>query len=138
MLISVTGPQGGSLDNELIMFTHAAVKDFAQQLEINRLKLTLNIRIFNKSTLDGGTYAQVESLTNRFFNIDLCLYSNWLANLAHEMVHVKQFARDELDAGLTRWKSNKYCDNIEYWDQPWEKEARKLEMKLLEKFHNNY
>jgi len=58
--------------------------------------------------------------------------------LAHEMVHVKQFALDELDASLTRWKSNKYCENMEYWDQPWEKEARKLEMKLLENFHKKY
>jgi len=49
------------------------------------------------------------------------------------MVHVKQFARGELDSGLTRWKSRSHA-NTEYADQPWEKEARKLQYKLVAKF----
>ena len=58
----------------------------------------------------------------------------WGITLAHEMVHVKQFARGEMDLGLTRWKSNHYAGNIEYWDQPWEKEARRLQHKLAMNF----
>jgi hypothetical protein len=38
---------------------------------------------------------------------------------------------------MSQWKSNKYCDNIEYWDQPWEKEARRLQGKLVEEFEKN-
>ena len=57
-----------------------------------------------------------------------------LETLAHEMVHVKQFARGELDPNMTRWKSNRYVGDIEYWDQPWEKEARKLQHKMAELF----
>ena len=138
MQISVTGPHGGQLNPELVQFTRSAVKDFAQQLGISRLHTTIEIQIHNKSVINGNTFAEVECLNKRHFIIDLCLFSNWLANLAHEMVHVKQFALEELDSNLTRWKSNKYCENIEYWDQPWEKEARKMEMKLLENFHKKH
>lgn len=138
MQIAVTGPHGGILNPELVTFTRAAVQDFARQLGISRLKTTINIQIHNRSSLDGSTMAEVECVSDRYFIVDLCLYSNWLANLAHEMVHVKQFARGELDSSLTRWKSNPYCENLEYWDQPWEKEARKLELKLLENFHKKY
>ena len=67
------------------------------------------------------------------FYIDCCLYGNWLSTLAHEMVHVKQFARDELSANLRRWKTRDHT-NTEYWDQPWEKEARRLQSRLVAKF----
>jgi hypothetical protein len=53
------------------------------------------------------------------------------------MVHVRQFARKELDAQLTQWKSNRYCGDIEYWDQPWEREARRLQDRMLEEFNKN-
>ena len=86
---------------------------------------------------EDGTQALCESLDQRSFIVDICMYSNWVVNLAHEMVHVKQFARGELDSGLTSWKSNKYCANIEYWDQPWEKEARRLQFKLAEEFEKS-
>mgnify|MGYP003673450864 FL=1 len=49
------------------------------------------------------------------------------------MVHVKQFARDELSANLRRWKTRDHT-NTEYWDQPWEKEARRLQSRLVAKF----
>ena len=50
--------------------------------------------------------------------------------LAHEMVHLKQFVRGEL------------CDyatgRVHYDDQPWEKEAYRLESKLYEEFEEWY
>ena len=50
--------------------------------------------------------------------------------LAHEMVHLKQFVRGEL------------CDyetgRVHYNDQPWEKEAYRLESKLYEEFEEWY
>ena len=64
------------------------------------------------------------------------MYSNWLLNLAHEMVHVKQFSRNELDPMMTKWKSNKYVGDLDYWRQPWEKEARRLQTKLLAEYSN--
>ena len=64
------------------------------------------------------------------------MYSNWLLNLAHEMVHVKQFARNELDPLMTSWKSNKYVSELITGARPWEKEARRLQSKLLAEYSN--
>lgn len=52
-----------------------------------------------------------------------------LMALAHEMVHVKQYAKGELKdifrpVRMTKWHGEKYLlDNMDYWEQPWEIEA---------------
>ena len=108
MQVLVTGPLGGTVQLDLHANIVLAVKSFAQQLGINRLKTTIQVRLHNKVYLDmsDATEALCESLDERNFIIDVAMFSNWVVNLAHEMVHVKQFARGEMDAGLTRWKSN--------------------------------
>ena len=53
-----------------------------------------------------------------------------MQTLAHEMVHAKQFLRKELDGNL--WKKRNY-DNVKYDDQPWEKEANRLEERLYKR-----
>jgi len=53
--------------------------------------------------------------------------------LAHEMVHAKQFLRGELDYdenGEFTWK-NRSGKGYKYKNQPWEKEAEKLEKVLF-------
>lgn len=138
MNVNVIGPQGGIVQPDLHANIVLAVRNFAQQLDISRLKNKILVRVHHKVFMnDDGTQALCESIDQRNFVIDICMYSNWVVNLAHEMVHVKQFARGELDSGLTSWKSNKYCANIEYWDQPWEKEARRLQFKLAEEFEKS-
>jgi hypothetical protein len=60
--------------------------------------------------------------------------------LAHEMVHLKQFVRKELwdyETGQVQWKKRKYS-TVEYEDQPWEKEAYRLEDELYEEFAEYY
>jgi hypothetical protein len=54
----------------------------------------------------------------------------------HELVHVKQFARGELDSKYKgmRWKTAHVTDDVDYMDLPWEKEAYKMEEKLAAKF----
>jgi hypothetical protein len=133
--IAIEGPKGGKLDLGLQAYATLAVRSFAKQLGISRLKTNIVVRMHSKIHIgEIGTEGLCESLDNRNFVIDVALFGNWLSILAHEMVHVKQFARDEMDAGLTRWKSNHYAGNIDYWDQPWEKEARKLQHKMVAEF----
>ena len=50
--------------------------------------------------------------------------------ICHEMVHVKQGVRGELTnkLGFQYWKGRK-CEK-DYWEQPWEKEAYRLQDKL--------
>ena len=60
--------------------------------------------------------------------------------LAHEMVHLKQFVRGELydyATGNVQWKSRTY-GRVHYSDQPWEKEAYRLEGELYELFEEWY
>ena len=59
---------------------------------------------------------------------------------AHEMVHLKQFARGELcdyETGRVQWKSRSF-GRVHYNDQPWEKEAYRLEDELYEMFEEEY
>jgi len=63
--------------------------------------------------------------------------------LAHEMVHLKQFVRRELcdyETGRVQWKSRSFSRliHVHYDDQPWEKEAYRLEDELYEMFEEEY
>ena len=135
MNISILGPRGATLDTALSIYATLAVKSFAKQLGISKLRTNIDIRIHNSLFVDKeDSQGLCECIDPRHFKIDVALYGNWLSLLAHEMVHVKQFALGEMDPGLTRWKSNRYAGNIDYWNQPWEKEARKLQHKMVEEF----
>jgi len=60
--------------------------------------------------------------------------------LAHEMVHLKQFVRKELwdyETGRVQWKSRTY-GRLNHDDQPWEREAYRLEGELYEEFEEWY
>jgi len=137
MELHVTGPRDGKIDSGLEALVHIACKNFAKQLGMSRLKTEIQVRMHHNLFVAEGCEGLCEPVSNRLFILDVALYGNWLSTLAHEMVHVRQFARGELNSSLTQWKSNKYCDNIEYWDQPWEKEARRLQGKLVEEFEKN-
>ena len=56
---------------------------------------------------------------------------DFVSTIIHEMVHVKQFARDEMNGYDMRWKSKIISVETDYMDLPWEKEAYKLEEKLI-------
>jgi len=64
---------------------------------------------------------------------------NMLLVLAHEMVHVKQYAKGEMKDYLrvtrVKWKGEIYNDEqIDYWDHPWEIEAHGREKGLYYRF----
>jgi len=60
-----------------------------------------------------------------------------LTTLAHEIVHVKQWAKGEMYEycnlhSTTRWKQRKIkTDKLNYWDLPWEIEAHGRELGLF-------
>lgn len=61
-------------------------------------------------------------------------------NLAHELIHAKQFIRGEINGENLkyRYKSGfvKDCSNMSYRDTPWEKEAYGNERMLFELYWN--
>jgi hypothetical protein len=58
-----------------------------------------------------------------------------LLSVAHEMVHVKQFARKELEhtqwTYIQTWNGKRYNTNKCYWELPWEIEAYGMELGLF-------
>lgn len=67
---------------------------------------------------------------------------NQLLTIAHEMVHVKQFARQEmgilLQGNAVSWQGKLYEDTDEnYWAQPWEIEAYGREIGLYMMYCNH-
>jgi len=103
----------------------------SKELKINRLK-NREITIRFKNVMDDdawgyciGDFWDAEIQINRTIP-----FEDQMQTLAHEMVHAKQFLRKELDGNS--WKKRNY-DHIEYEDQPWEKEANKLEKKLYKR-----
>ena len=99
------------------------------------LEITVNIRKF---TDDAIGYCMMED-TNREFEIevskDLSL-KDFVTALCHEMVHAKQYARNEMNDGIVKgrakWKSQFIKEDTNYWDLPWEKEAYRMEDKLAQ------
>lgn len=132
--VKCIGPKGGNVDLGLAAYATLATRFFAKELGFNRLKTNITLKLHHNLYVAKGCEGLCEAVDNRNFIIDVAMYGNWLSTLAHELVHVKQFARGELDFGLTRWKSKSNMGDVDYWDQPWEKEARKLQNKLLLKF----
>jgi hypothetical protein len=62
-----------------------------------------------------------------------------LIGLAHEMIHVKQYAKGELKDYLrvnkSKWKGQIIDpEEVDYWDQPWEIEAHEKEKGLYYMF----
>ena len=58
-----------------------------------------------------------------------------METIAHEMVHVKQYAKGELvdleRCGSTTWHKQVVDSKTNYWDLPWEVEAHGKEMGLF-------
>ena len=73
--------------------------------------------------------------TNKEFEIevskDLTL-KDFVTTLCHEMVHVKQYYRKEMDGETMRWKKKVLPENTGYYDLPWEKEAYRMQDKLAQ------
>lgn len=137
MILYFEGPRGGKIDYGLQAYTCHAVQSFSKQLNIHRLKTEITVRFHHNIFVDSNKTCEglCEAVDKRKFVIDVALYGNWLSTLAHEMVHVKQFLRGEINESLTSWKG-KDCKDLEYRDQPWEIEARELQYDMVIKFEN--
>jgi hypothetical protein len=86
---------------------------------------------FNHLDNLNGLCTQMEK---RKFNIQIderLSMDDMVTTVMHEMIHVKQYVRNELcdmPSGTVRWKSRPIDpENLDYWDHPWEKEAHKYD-----------
>jgi hypothetical protein len=96
---------------------------------------TLDIEVkIRKISGDAVGYCMQED-TNRMFTIDVqkdLSLRDFITTICHEMVHVKQYARNEMDCYGRKWKTKVISDKVGYYDLPWEKEAYRLQDKLAQ------
>jgi hypothetical protein len=122
-------------------YVKRAVIFYTNELISKKLLENIYLKIKFSKTLDVLGYAEVKEYNNsgkpREFEIELNYNVSGpdiLKTLAHELVHIKQFVYGETNEALTRWKGNKVSNDTDYWFEPWEIEARGLEIALFTKF----
>lgn len=102
----------------------------------------LNIKIC-KLNVHGYCIWEDDNIRPREFNIEIdntLTGSDFDTTVFHEMVHVKQYAKDELRERFRpgyrkNWKrSTKNYFDVEYDDAPWEKEAYKMQEVLYDRW----
>ena len=131
-----------------------AVEFFAAQLMDPRMvrNLTLDIERNKNSDVQGECVCEEDCKNPRWFTITLrgnADDEDMVKTLAHEMVHVKQYAKNELSKVMTAarggkgiriaskwqgeiWDPKKKEDA--YWDCPWEIEAYGREVGLYQRW----
>ena len=136
-----------------LKIVRAAAKWYADKLMGPRLakNITCKIEFIPEYESDSGTAGtciwEDDYIRPREFLIELDSSVSWetiLQNLAHEMVHVKQWARGELKDvmrgySLCKWKGVVVdTDKMEYYDSPWEIEAFGREYGLYVRWRDQY
>ena len=107
------------------------------------LEITVKLKSLKKQNAYGFCMADPEGSAERLdrpreFELEIertLPMRKLLETVAHEMVHVKQYARGELYQGSRiakhRWQGKWVSNNVNYWDQPWEIEAHGREAGLF-------
>lgn len=124
-----------------------AVKWYGRQLLGRRLYHNVDIEVeFNNTDLEEDVYAYCDWNDSNYKARDFTITirrdlgkKQMLLALAHEMVHVKQYAKGELyDLLRTRkckWRGEIFeSQDVSYWNLPWEKEAHSEEKRLYQEF----
>lgn len=148
MNITITGTTSKKLKAEL---TEAA-NFFAAQLMDPRMvrRLTLDIEVSNRSPVDGECINEDGVRNPRWFTIGLKKQdiNEMIKTLGHEMVHVRQYAKNQLQSGImvptrgglkmtSRWMGEIWKPKgkeHQYFDSPWEVEAFGREVGLFHKW----
>jgi hypothetical protein len=110
------------------------------------LDMNLTNKLKEKTGAYGFTMITGDVDKPREFQIELDVSKKYsigqiLTWCAHEMTHLKQFVRGELidyEDGSVKWKSRVFRSDKRHNDQPWEKEAYKMEDKLWYDFEEWY
>lgn len=112
-----------------LLFTQKMTENLFLQIKFNK-----KIDVFGYASITGYN----DSGKPRDFLVELnpnVAAYDILKTLAHEMVHVKQYAYSEMDEKGTRWKGSHIDPSkTDYWTEPWEVEAYGLEPGMFTKF----
>jgi hypothetical protein len=151
MQITITGMVGKRKEKAELK---EAAEFFAAQLMDPRMvrNLMLDIDVIDKLDVDGECVSEDDTRNPRWFTISLkrdADINEMIKVLGHEMVHVKQYAKNELGKELalarggkglkitTRWQGKLWYPKSKehaYFDCPWEIEAYGREIGLFYKW----
>jgi hypothetical protein len=128
--------RGGTLKQKKLA---KSIAEFCiEKLMSFRLSKNLDIRIIFKNTLYKKTesfgetaYYEDSGMPPKDFVIEIdsnLRLRNMLETIAHEMVHIKQWATGEMKETkhnhITKFRKHEVnSSKVSYWDQPWEIEA---------------
>ena len=111
---------------------------------IANLEININLRkdLMDKDNSEGTAIWEDDNIRPKEFLIELDVgvkTRNLLITLAHEMVHVKQWAKNEMyeyyKLDEVRFNKTKFnMAEIDYWDYPWEIEAYGKQLGLFVRF----
>jgi hypothetical protein len=130
-------------DKDFKPFVKRSVNFYAENLiPSKRLRDNIYLTIKFNPKLTVWAFASIEEYNSskkaREFLIEIHPWigaAEILKTLAHEMVHIKQFAHGETNETLSKWKGISIdSDAIDYYQHPWELEAYSLETGLWTKF----
>lgn len=130
-------------DKDFKPFVKRAVLFYSEILiHSKRLRDNIHLTIKFNEKLDVWAFASIQEYNNsnkaRDFLIEIHPWlgaGEILKTLAHEMVHIKQYAYGETNETLSKWKGISIdADAIDYYYHPWELEAYSLEIGLWTKF----
>ena len=127
MLITVTGGKPNQRK-----YVESMVEFCIQKLMPRMETLDITVKL---KTPDGAMGYCLETDNKRTFEIEIDRNQKLrplLETVAHEMVHVKQFARREMHPSMDTWYGKTYNPKkVSYWDLPWEIEAHGREAGLF-------
>lgn len=152
MQITVTG-----FNKKITQELREAAEFFAYQLMDPRMvrNLTLDIEKCRRLDVMGECINEDDTYRSRWFTINIRASKedeDPVKTLAHEMVHVKQYAKRELRKSVrvgkgpyarraSVWQGELWLPKRKedaYWDAPWEVQAYGLEVGLYHKWDQHY
>ena len=108
----------------------SAINFFADALLTNQLKRHIIIHVRFRKNMDVLGLIEVDDYNSSGKPREFILEINRnqsdeeiIHTLAHEMVHVRQYAYCELNEEGTKWCGQRFARDLEYHEQPWEIEA---------------
>lgn len=142
MNVTVVGCTDPLLEQELIR----AAKFYGSELLSKKMLPNIDVEIVMRSKMRDLGSCMITYYNDwykaREFEIEIRKYrsmKNTLLTLAHEMVHLKQFAKGELNADQTKWLGFYVnTDAVSYHDYPWEIEACSMEHILYGLYEQQY
>jgi hypothetical protein len=119
-----------------------ALNFFAEKLFSPQMISNLHIRVkfISNSGNYGAVYIDDYNVIGqpRHFIMEIAKEDDLniqIQTMAHEMVHVRQYVRNEINENLNKWKSRRVnSDVVPYDELPWEIEANRIGDKMYEEF----